>query len=788
MYKNNIKLRFGETWSRAINLKLDSKRRRKALEQELGDQKKSKAFIRQQVQEQIWSPARRTKQILHTRHPKGTTDVEKDIVNFLSLVLSCYPTDYAFEDDSIYLDAELHPERHLMAFITLNKCLAAAEYRCIQSLPLQRSWIHRHVPLDTRILAQQILKDTYSPGSDEEYWAKVIDLKLRVFKDHPRHTFNKFITTDGVSLSVVRRTVEATLAKQAAGEKRKLNQLAKQAQQTAQQAQLPEQSVQPAHSTAQPAYSTTVQPAHSTTQPAHSTLQPAYSMTQPAYSTTTQPVYSTMTQPAYSTTTQPAYSTTMQSAVQAAVQPAYSTTQPVYSTTQPVFSFPLSAHSFPLSAHSFPLLAQSTVYLTTQPPVRLPMVVPAQQAWVPMVVPAQQAWVPMVVPVQQAWVPIVTPMQQEWTVMDQPAQPSGKPAKRQRKKADCLYIDELSQEYLQSTAGRCVLVDPGRRDLLFAMREDSTIQKKQIFRYTKCQQRRETCVVKYRKILEQVKKADKEDIAALERKLGAGSFIKPDLALFKEYLRARAKVEAKLTRFYNKTMSWQQDGATRLAVPLHRKLRFGVYIRRQQADGRLVKKLREKFKPEKTDPEPLFIMGDWSAPMTKFHEPIRGKGWRRLLKRAGFEVYLIDEYLTSKLCPNCNERLSNTHKVPNPRPWMRSKKPKVNCHGLLSCESRACVEFFDTYERGYLREKGSDVKRRLWNRDLVGVLNFRHILNSLRETGIAPARFKRGQPAEASTAPKPNKARKTTTSTACKPRKTTARKTTAPTASPANST
>ncbi|KAJ2495601.1 hypothetical protein GGH96_006333, partial [Coemansia sp. RSA 1972] len=474
MYKNNIKLRFGETWSRAINLKLDSKRRRKALEQELGDQKKSKAFIQQQVQEQIWSPARRTKQILRTRHPKGTTDVEKDIINFLSPVLSCYPTDYAFEDDSIYLDAELHPERHLMAFITLNKCLAAAEYRCIQSLPLQRSWIHRHVPLDTRILAQQILKDTYSPGSDEEYWAKVIDLKLRVFKDHPRHTFNKFITTNGVSLCVVRRTVEATLAKKAAGEKRKHNQLAKQAQQTAQQAQLP---------------------AHSTTQPAQSAVQPAV---QPAYSTTTQPVYST--------------------------------TQPVFSFPLSAHSFPLSAHSFPLSAHSFPLLAQSTVYLTTQPPVRLPMVVPAQQAWVP-----------MVVPVQQAWVPIVTPMQQEWTVMDQPAQPSGKPAKRQRKKADCLYIDELSQEYLQSTAGRCVLVDPGRRDLLFAMREDSTIQKKQIFRYTKCQQRRETCVVKYRKILEQVKKADKEDIAALERKLGAGSFIRPDLALFKEYLRARAK-------------------------------------------------------------------------------------------------------------------------------------------------------------------------------------------------------------------------------------------------------
>ncbi|KAJ2500853.1 hypothetical protein GGH96_002374 [Coemansia sp. RSA 1972] len=181
-------------------------------------------------------------------------------------------------------------------------------------------------------------------------------------------------------------------------------------------------------------------------------------------------------------------------------------------------------------------------------------------------------------------------------------------------------------------------------------------------------------------------------------------------------------------------------------------------------------------------------MGDWSAPMTKFHEPIRGKGWRRLLKRAGYEVYLIDEYLASKLCPNCNERLSNTHDVPNPRPWRRRIQPKVKCHGLLSCESRACGEFFDTYEGKCLREKGSNIKRRLWNRGLVGVLNFKHILQSLRETGIAPSRFQQGKPVEASTAPKPTKARKTMASTASKtmtrkPRQTTARK-----ASTANST
>ncbi|KAJ2496672.1 hypothetical protein GGH96_005682, partial [Coemansia sp. RSA 1972] len=553
---------------------------------------------------------------------------------------------------------------------------------------------------------------------------------------------------------------------------------------------------QPAHSTAQPAYLTaqpaysTAQPAHSTVQqPAYSTLQQAQSAVQPAHSTVQQPAHSTVQQPAHSFPS-PAYSTLQQA------QPAYSTAQPAYSTVQqPGHSSVQQAQSTVQQAQSaVQQPAHSTVqssYSTVQPTQSSVQTVQSlvEQTWMIAAYQEQQAWKTwevwqaQVSPEQLTWVPAAQQAWeaweewQAWVMLAQPSDQPVKPVKRQRKKADCLYIDELPQEYLQSTVGRCVLVDPSRRDLLFAMQEDSTIQKKQIYRYTKCQQRRETCVTKYRKILEQVKKADKEDIAALERTLGAGSFIKPGLALFKEYLAARAEVATKLTVFYNKTMSWQRDGATTFEVPLHRKLQFAVYIKRQQADDRLVKKLREKFKPEDSDLEPIFIMGDWSAPMTQFHEPIRGKGWRRLLKHAGFEVYLIDEYLTSKLCPNCNERLSNTHKVPNPRPWRRRIQPKVKCHGLLSCESRACGEF----QGKYLREKRSDVKRRLWNRDLVGVLNFRHILQSLRETGIVPARFERGQPAEASTAPKPTKARKTTASTAPKttarkPCKTTARK------------
>ncbi|KAJ1755377.1 hypothetical protein LPJ54_007013, partial [Coemansia sp. RSA 1824] len=120
------------------------------------------------------------------------------------------------------------------------------------------------------------------------------------------------------------------------------------------------------------------------------------------------------------------------------------------------------------------------------------------------------------------------------------------------------------------------------------------------------------------------------------------------------------------------------------------------------------------------------------------------------------------------------ERISTFLKVPNPRPFRRHIQPEVKCHGLLGCQSQTYMEFFDTYSRGYLgekKDKGEDkskgekkgnFKRKLWNRDLAAVLNFRHILFSLRETGTVPTCFQRQkQPIETpktrkTTAPAPH--------------------------------
>ncbi|KAJ2122477.1 hypothetical protein IW147_003345 [Coemansia sp. RSA 720] len=241
------------------------------------------------------------------------------------------------------------------------------------------------------------------------------------------------------------------------------------------------------------------------------------------------------------------------------------------------------------------------------------------------------------------------PAQQPQPPPQQPPQQTQPVQRQQQQQADCAYISELSQAQLQSTTGRCVLVDPGRRDLLDSGCSDRRFCRPPCsFRVT-CKQRKETRVKKYRKILENKKTAE---VAAAERKLNAGSYLKTDLKLFEEYLAARADVAVELTRFYNESMCRQRVGAMTPEVSLHRKLRLSAFINRKRADQLLVNRLRQRFSQDA-----VFILGNWSAPMAKFHEPIRGKGWRTLLKRARFDVYLIDEYLTSKTCPICEERI-----------------------------------------------------------------------------------------------------------------------------------
>ncbi|KAJ2120283.1 hypothetical protein IW147_005199 [Coemansia sp. RSA 720] len=622
--------RFGDTWRGAVNTLLKCEQRRKKLVEQLEAKEKSAAEIKRECESQIWGPARRLKESLSTGWPVGTTFQEWGIIGLLWPVFESYSDGYEFQKDSIYYDIKASPLQHLKAFVQLNAILAREKMRFVQALPLRRSWVYAHVPLNTAILVRCIFDEPYTrtPGGKStikadinKHWGRAVDLQQDMFRSQKHHQFLGFAMTDGVSISAVRETKEEpaeTSAKRAREEQ--------------------QQHEQPAAQRARLSY------------------------------------------------------------------------QPL--SYQPMV--PLPYQPLPYQPLSYQPVHQSRPSAQQQQPL-------VQQ-------PPQQT---------------------------QPAQ-----SVQRQQQADCEYIHDLSQAQLQSTVGRCVLVDPGRRDLLYMMHEKSSVASKNVYRYTRCQQRKETRVKKYRKILENEKTAD---VAEAERRLSAGSYIKPDLELFKEYLAARADVAVELTRFYNKTMCNQRVGTTTPEVPLHRKLRLSAYTNRQQADQLLVNRLRQRFSQDA-----VFVMGNWSAPMAKFHEPIRGKGWRTLLKRGGFTVYLINEHLTSSFCPICEERISTFLDVPNPRPFRRTSRPMVKCHGLLGCQSQTCVEFKGNY-LGQKKdesegEKKGDVKRRLWNRDLAAVLNFRSILFSLRETGTVPLRFQRN-----TKTPKTRKTRKTSTAPAPHP-------------------
>ncbi|KAJ1661360.1 hypothetical protein EV178_006625, partial [Coemansia sp. RSA 1646] len=87
---------------------------------------------------------------------------------------------------------------------------------------------------------------------------------------------------------------------------------------------------------------------------------------------------------------------------------------------------------------------------------------------------------------------------------DQPKKPK-KPRKREKpgekKPGEFAYIHELSPEQLASMKTP-IFMDPGRQDIVFGMTDESTSEKKALFRYTRSQKAKETWTTRYRKLRE----------------------------------------------------------------------------------------------------------------------------------------------------------------------------------------------------------------------------------------------------------------------------------------------
>jgi len=106
---------------------------------------------------------------------------------------------------------------------------------------------------------------------------------------------------------------------------------------------------------------------------------------------------------------------------------------------------------------------------------------------------------------------------------------------------------------------------------------------------------------------------------------------------FKQYIQKKNDVNSKLAPFYNKY--------------LFRKLKLGSYARRQITEARMLSRFEKMFgSPDKT----IITVGDFEQRKhMKYKEPVKGKGFRTLFRKAGYDVYLVDEFRTSCRCSCC---------------------------------------------------------------------------------------------------------------------------------------
>ena len=170
-----------------------------------------------------------------------------------------------------------------------------------------------------------------------------------------------------------------------------------------------------------------------------------------------------------------------------------------------------------------------------------------------------------------------------------------------------------------------------------------------------------------------------------------------DFASFGAYIKKKNEVNSIIGPFYEER--------------IFRKLKLGSFFMRQQTEENMLNRFEKRFgSPEQT----VIGMGDFEQKThMKFREPVKGKGFRNLLRKRGYEVYLVDEFRTSCRCSSCGGETKTFRKCRNPRDippcgseWKRDEM--ITRWGLVKCETCS----------------------KLWNRDYNASRNIHNICQS----------------------------------------------------------
>ena len=215
------------------------------------------------------------------------------------------------------------------------------------------------------------------------------------------------------------------------------------------------------------------------------------------------------------------------------------------------------------------------------------------------------------------------------------------------------------------------------------------LKNKKCFRHTQDHRRNHMKINRNRRILQKEKKnaLDVYGVSIIKREAELSKFDKKRLifASYQQYCYHKNKFDYLAGSFYERKT--------------HRNRQFRAFGARQKLDTELINNFKKTMGPPATT---VVFMGDWCDKRhQRFNEPVKGIGFRQVFRKAGYKVYLVDEFKTSKKCSECqavndNEGICEKFRyVKNPKPKSRLRRPIIECHGLVRCNT--CL--------------------RLWNRD-----------------------------------------------------------------------
>jgi hypothetical protein len=291
--------------------------------------------------------------------------------------------------------------------------------------------------------------------------------------------------------------------------------------------------------------------------------------------------------------------------------------------------------------------------------------------------------------------------------------------------------DKYDKRYIEKTeitdsmkSKRIVAIDPGYSDIIMCLskndinktiettNKDGSIIKKEKskqylkFRYTQVQRNIETKNKKYSKISEIINttnEVNNKTIKEIELELSEYNSKICKFDKFVKYIKVKNKINYLLIDHYS--------------TYIHRKLKFNRYVNTQKSESKMIANFRNKYGDPK---DVIVIMGDYDKEKNmKGKEPTICKKLRKIFRKEKYNLYLINEFRTSKLCNKCSNENENFLRRDSNDPKHKSKQILV--WGLVRCKNVKC--------------------KLIHNRDINACKNMLKITKSIFETGERPKEY-----------------------------------------------